>query len=236
MEIERTNLGNDEQEAFTHDELRERAKRARSYGLVIIKDVGMAFAMGGVAGVSGYLACGRAGGKLVSMARSRSGSQPVESQPIEPPPIESQPVETQPESNPPPELGEFRDIVNATLNPDFESRRRSPREVLWVGAKTAQGDHTDMFLIIDNTVNPPRIKITGLAYKIPVAEPKREPPKVTSKPVAAVEAPIGLGQLRAKLIAEHFPKHFGSRIQPVEDAFIGGKTKINSGGASPVSG
>ena len=37
-------------------------------------------------------------------------------------PVESQVAESQPPSNPPPELGRFRDIVNATLGPDFKSR------------------------------------------------------------------------------------------------------------------
>ena len=202
---------------FTDDEIKEGKKNLKSPVEHAMKRLGQLFAETGIAGVAGALACGRVGGKLVSVARSPFRSRPVESRPT----IESQPVEAQPEPIPPPELKEVRDVVNETLNPDFESRRRSPREVLWVGANTTQGNHTDMFLIVDNTVNPPHIKITGVAYKIPVAEEsKPEPPKVIRRPaVAAVEAPIGLSQLRAKLIAEHFPKHFGSRIQPVEDVF-----------------
>ena len=126
---------------FTEDEVTDRRRQGAYPEWTFVKGVGEAFAIGAAGGASAYLACGRAGGKLIAMVRPRfgsphvpvqvAGSQPPESQPIGPQPMEAQP---QPASEPPPDLAEARNIVREARGPNYKSKNGSPQEVLWLGA------------------------------------------------------------------------------------------------------
>jgi len=192
--------------------------RIGTAGLVAVV-AGEALGGGGLMGLAGYLACGRAGGKAVALAKDfiRPNRRVL-----------------------PDGLDDFRTAVDSTLANVGKNVTGGTVEILWDGSQTTNGQHSDFILEIDRAQNPPKMTLTGVSYQMPVDYYKRlsdaELEAMTSKvPTLKMKPPfpdpktIRLGSYETQFIAERFPLVFAKpELAQIRKVFLKAKRlKLN---------
>jgi hypothetical protein len=205
-----------EAKEFTQGELDEKNKRAASGFVSFLTGVGEAIGAGGIGGGLAWVSCTAAGGKL--FAAKPAAASLVEVPPL-PPALEGGPTLWHPDGSPPPELAEFRNVVNQTFSPNYHSRTGTPNQVLVTGANTHDGLHTLLALVVDNTANPPTMKLMGLGYRSSVDYEKPPEQVKPTSPATVQEKPIDLKQLRDRLANAHFQQRYLDENRQLDRVF-----------------